>query len=139
MITGACELAYDRIRELVFIDALMPRDRQCNLEIVGPPVASAIRELTVNGWCVSPPPDAPLAYRGIEYSSDRHWVAGRFLSPSLRTFDQPFWAFSGNAAKTPRLTFAAQGPAADLPTKNSPDERSQKGGDTTNCPLCMKP
>src|SRR5437868_3067875 len=58
VITGACELASHRIGHLVYVDALMPRDGESNLDILDPEVSQIIRQLAVEGWCVSPPTDA---------------------------------------------------------------------------------
>jgi pimeloyl-ACP methyl ester carboxylesterase len=126
VITGACDLAADRIRDLVFIDALMPRDGECNLDILDPPIASAIRELAVDGWRVSPPPEVLLAYLGIENSGDRAWVAERLLAQSLHTFEQPFRASSGKAERIRkaylRSTKPSSGPAYEKLARRAKSE-----------------
>lgn len=89
VITGTCELASHRIGHLVYVDALMPRDGESNLDILDREVSQIIRQLAVDGWRVSPPTDALLAYLGIESAEDRSWMADRFAPQPLRTFEQP--------------------------------------------------
>lgn len=84
--TGVCDRAADRVSAIVYLDAFVPSDGQCLLDLVGPEGAAGMRERAAagDGWRVSPnppPPDTPPA--------DVEWVTPRRGDQPFGTFTQP--------------------------------------------------
>ncbi len=121
VISGACELAGDRIRHLVYLDALAPKNGQSNFDILDEPVADLFRKVAVDGWRMEVPADVLLPYLGIDKPEDRSWFEQRLSPQPLRTFEQPFRASSGavdRACKTfIHCTNPSSGPAYDNAAK----------------------
>jgi len=115
VVTGVADVAGDRIRQLVYLDALSPASRQSSLDILDRPVAELIKQLAVHGWRVEPPVEALLAYFAIEDPADRSWMSSRFTAQSLETFQQPYRESNGKAAHVSktfiRSTLPSSGPA----------------------------
>ena len=85
--TGVTDRARDRIAQLVYLDAFVPKDGQCAFDLQAAETRNRIRELARTageGWRIPPnplPPDTPEA--------DVTWAEGRRLPQPLKTFEQP--------------------------------------------------
>jgi pimeloyl-ACP methyl ester carboxylesterase len=84
--TGVADRARDRIVQLVYLDAFVPRNGQCLLDLQGADVRERMRELartSGDGWRLPPNPmpvDTPAA--------DVAWASGRRLPQPIKTFEQ---------------------------------------------------
>jgi pimeloyl-ACP methyl ester carboxylesterase len=90
----------ERIAQLVYVDAFVPRDGESALDLVPPAVAQRLRDLAVEageGWQV------PLPFDAGEVAATFPGELGRRYVRQLRA--QPLGTFSGRA----RLTGAADG------------------------------
>ena len=85
--TGVADRARPRIRRLVYLDAFVPRDGQCLLDMQPPAHRRRVEQLVAeqgNGWLVPanpPPPDTPPA--------DLDWMLPRRRPQPLATFTTP--------------------------------------------------
>ena len=85
--TGVTDRAHDRIAQVVYLDAFVPRDGQCLLDLQHAEVRERMRELARtkgDGWRLPPnpmPADTPEA--------DVAWAASRRLPQPLKTFETP--------------------------------------------------
>lgn len=85
--TGVADRARERIAQLVYLDAFVPRDGQSLFDLQPAQTRERMRELARKdgeGWRVPPnpmPADTPAA--------DVAWAAGRRLPHPIRTFEQP--------------------------------------------------
>jgi pimeloyl-ACP methyl ester carboxylesterase len=85
--TGVADRARERIAQLVYVDAFVPRDGQCLLDLMAAEASARIRELSKalgEGWQIPPnplPPDTPEA--------DIRWIKPRRFPQPFRTFDTP--------------------------------------------------
>jgi pimeloyl-ACP methyl ester carboxylesterase len=97
--TGVMDRARDRIAQVVYLDAFVPRDGQCLFDLQPAEVRDRMRELARNsgeGWRLPPnpmPPDTPEA--------DVAWAAGRRLPQPLKTFETPL-RLMGSTPSPPR-------------------------------------
>jgi pimeloyl-ACP methyl ester carboxylesterase len=91
--TGVMDRVRDRIAQVVYLDAFVPRDGQCLLDLQAAEVRDRMRELartSGEGWRLPPnpmPPDTPEA--------DVAWAAGRRLPQPLKTFETPLRLTAG--------------------------------------------
>jgi pimeloyl-ACP methyl ester carboxylesterase len=85
--TGVADRAPERLAQLVYLDAFVPRDGQCQFDLQSPETRDRMHEAarTVGeGWRIPPnpvPPDTSEA--------DIAWVTPRRVMQPLRTFEQP--------------------------------------------------
>jgi len=85
--TGVMDRARDRVAQVVYLDAFVPRDGQCLFDLQPAEVRDRMRELARTageGWRLPPnpmPPDTPEA--------DVAWAASRRLPQPLKTFETP--------------------------------------------------
>lgn len=86
--TLVADRAPERVARLVYLDAPIPDDGQCLLDLLTPMAAADFRERAArsDGWRV--PPNTPAAL-GIDDSEDAAWAAPRLTPRSLATFTQP--------------------------------------------------
>jgi pimeloyl-ACP methyl ester carboxylesterase len=98
VVTGVADRARDRIAQVVYLDAFVPQDGQCLLDLQTPEARDRMRELARTageGWRIPPnpmPPDTPDA--------DLQWAASRRLPQPIKTFEQPLRM--SNQAPPPR-------------------------------------
>jgi pimeloyl-ACP methyl ester carboxylesterase len=91
VITGAADLAADRVGKLVYLDAATPVNGQSLVDVAGP-IIEAVRPMgeTVDGTelVLLPAPDAGLLY-GVTDPGDLAWMAERLTGHPWRCFEQP--------------------------------------------------
>ena len=84
--TGVADRARNRIAQVIYLDAFVPKDGQSLLDLQGAEVRDRMRELartTGDGWRLPPnpmPADTPEA--------DVAWASGRRLPHPIKTFEQ---------------------------------------------------
>jgi pimeloyl-ACP methyl ester carboxylesterase len=97
--TGVADRARERVAQLIYLDAFVPRDGQCLFDLQPPDARARMRELARTdgeGWRLPPtqmPADTPDA--------DVAWASGRRRPQPIRTFEQPL-RLADNAAPRPR-------------------------------------
>jgi pimeloyl-ACP methyl ester carboxylesterase len=84
--TGVADRVPERISQLIYLDAFVPRDGQSLLELQGPDAARGMRERVKagDGWRVEPnppPPDTP--------PEDLKWIQAHRMAQPLKCFDTP--------------------------------------------------
>jgi pimeloyl-ACP methyl ester carboxylesterase len=91
VITGAADMAADRVGKLVYLDAATPRNGQSLVDVAGP-VINAVRPMgqVVDGieLVLLPAPDAGLLY-GVTDPDDLAWMAERLTGHPWKCFEQP--------------------------------------------------
>ncbi len=91
VITGAADLASDRVAKLVYLDAATPRNGQSLVDVAGP-VINAVRPMgeVVDGieLVLLPAPDAGLLY-GVTDPHDLAWMSERLTGHPWKCFEQP--------------------------------------------------
>ena len=84
--TGVADRARDRIAQLVYLDAFVPRDGQSSFDLQGAETRNRMRELAKTageGWRIPPnpmPPDTSEA--------DRAWAEARRVPQPIKAFEQ---------------------------------------------------
>jgi pimeloyl-ACP methyl ester carboxylesterase len=108
IITGVAEQALSRIRHLVYVDALVPEDRQAALDLLPETTRSAFRALAEEGggWRIRPN-DGFLDLWGLEEGPAREFVKARFSDFTIRCFEQPLEAPTDAASTLPRTYIAS--------------------------------
>jgi pimeloyl-ACP methyl ester carboxylesterase len=97
--TGVMDRARERIAQVVYLDAFVPSDGQCLLDLQPAEVRGRMRELARSsgeGWRLPPnpmPPDTPEA--------DVAWAATRRLPQPIKTFETPL-RLTASAPPPPR-------------------------------------
>jgi pimeloyl-ACP methyl ester carboxylesterase len=92
--TGVADRARDRIAQVIYLDAFVPANGQCVLDLQPPEVRARMRELargSGEGWRLPPnpmPADTP--------AEDVAWASPRRMPQPLKTFEQPL-QLSGHA------------------------------------------
>ena len=87
VITGVAERMPERLRSLVYLDAVVLQDGQSTLDAVAPEHRKKILEIAKkhgDGWKMPPPPDAALDVN----EQDRAWFAAQVTPHPLATFQQ---------------------------------------------------
>src|ERR1700692_2020013 len=79
--TGVADRARDKISQLIYLDAFVPRDGEALFDLISPEAQKGMRESAKagDGWRVPSlqiPPDTSEA--------DRKWLAGRRMAQSVR-------------------------------------------------------
>ncbi|MGH3086061.1 MAG: alpha/beta fold hydrolase [Rubrobacteraceae bacterium] len=99
VVSGAADLAPDRIARLVFLDAFVPEDRQSLFDLLRPErrefYLEAARERG-EGWRVPPPPPEAL---GVTDETEARWLAAMLTPQPIKTFEQPV-SIANDAANT---------------------------------------
>jgi pimeloyl-ACP methyl ester carboxylesterase len=96
--TGVADRARDKIAQLIYLDAFVPRDGEALFDLISPEAQKGMREgvKAGDGWRVPSlqiPPDTSKA--------DREWLAERRLPQSIRCFDTPL-RLTGGEISVPR-------------------------------------
>ena len=84
--TGVADRARDRIAQLIYLDAFVPRDGQALVDLNPPAVRSRMEESAKSGdgWRVPPNPIPPDTSE-----EDAKWIAERRLPQSIKCFEMP--------------------------------------------------
>jgi pimeloyl-ACP methyl ester carboxylesterase len=100
VITGVAEHARDRIRDLVYVDALVPENGQSGLQLCPQPTRDTFRKLADEGggWRMRPN-DHLLHLWGLEEGLAREFVKARLCDFTIRCFEQPLNAPTGAASR----------------------------------------
>jgi pimeloyl-ACP methyl ester carboxylesterase len=98
VVTGVADLMPERISRLVYIDAMLPEDGQCLLDLLPEDHRASMRARAAEGegWRLAPnpvPPDTP--------AEERAWLEPRRLPQPFGTFTQPI-RLEGAAPTMPR-------------------------------------
>ena len=84
--TGVADRARDRIQQLIYLDAFVPRDGQCLLDLVSPEQRRRWLESVKagDGWRLPPNPSPPDTSE-----EDLKWIAQRRLPQSVKCAEMP--------------------------------------------------
>ncbi len=96
--TGVADRARDKISQLIYLDAFVPRDGEALFDLISPEARKGMRESAKagDGWRVPSlqiPPDTSEA--------DRAWLAERRMAQSIKCFDTPL-RLTGGEITVPR-------------------------------------
>lgn len=108
IITGVAEALVDRLDRLVYVDALIPADGQCALDLLPEPLVQMFRqaaESSGNGWRLRAG-ESYLDLWGLKPGPERDFVRERMSDFSLRCFEEVITLPSNAASKLDR-TFIA--------------------------------
>jgi pimeloyl-ACP methyl ester carboxylesterase len=87
--SGAMEVIHDRVRTLVFLDALLTRAGETVLDIVPADLAQAIPEVAARdgeGWYL---PTSDASFYGVSDPVDAAWVNSKLTAQPLRAYTEP--------------------------------------------------
>jgi hypothetical protein len=99
--TVVADRAAERVARLVYLDAPIPNDGQCLIDLIAPAQAAEFHErarVDGDGWRVAPNSPAAL---GIDDPADAAWVATRLTPQPLATFTRPI-RLTGTVEGVPR-------------------------------------
>jgi pimeloyl-ACP methyl ester carboxylesterase len=85
----AMERIADRVRHVVFLDAILPVAGESVMQLIGPELASGVSDAVEQhgeGWFL-PPGDA--AFYGVEDELDRAWVNSKMTPQPFKTYTDP--------------------------------------------------
>ena len=84
--TGVADRARERIVQLIYLDAFVPRNGQSLLDLLPPQARQQMQERVkaLDGWRVPPNPTPPDTSE-----ADVKWIAERRLPQSFKTFETP--------------------------------------------------
>jgi pimeloyl-ACP methyl ester carboxylesterase len=108
VITGVAEHARDRLRHLVYVDALVPEHGQSGMDILPAPTQEAFRALAREGggWRMRAN-DRLVDLWGLEHGAARQFVEARLCDFTIRCFEQPLNAPTRAAGALPRTYIAS--------------------------------
>ena len=114
VISGVAAHARQRLRKLVYLDALLVEDGQSWADAFPPAVADARRKslTTTNGVRTIPPPD-PVIY-GFADAADTEWVRRRLTPHPYAAFEQKMHWGGPLGGGLPRLYIDCALPAIDI-------------------------
>jgi pimeloyl-ACP methyl ester carboxylesterase len=105
VISGVAEAHSTKIERLVFLDAFIPEDGQCVLDIVPPDIGGYFRKIAREhgeGWRL-PGGDGQLDLWGLKPGKSRDFVRARLSDFSLRCFEEPLRLPSNRKADLPAI------------------------------------
>ena len=108
IVSGVAEAQSAQIRQLVFLDAFVPEDRQCVLDLLPPEIGMHFRQVAQSqgsGWRL-PGGEAQLDLWGLMPGDARDFVRARLCDFSLRCFEEPILLPANRKAGMP-ATFIA--------------------------------
>jgi pimeloyl-ACP methyl ester carboxylesterase len=84
--TAVADRARERIAQLIYLDAFVPRNGQALMDLLPPQARQQMQERvkTGDGWRVPPNPTPPDTSE-----ADANWIAERRLSQSFKCFEMP--------------------------------------------------
>jgi pimeloyl-ACP methyl ester carboxylesterase len=101
VITAVAGRMPERLAHLVYLDAFVPEEGQCVLDLLPPERAATFREQARthgDGWLVPAP---PLELWGVTGAADVAWAAPRVLPQPLSTLEQPLRLPGGEVPPPP--------------------------------------
>lgn len=103
VITGVAEKCPERLSQLVFLDAFIPKDGQALIELFPPEMAAKIREQTRSeGQGYRLPPSAPEIF-GVTTDEDLAWVKPRLSPQPIKTYLDPVHISNPFATQIPHV------------------------------------
>lgn len=111
VISGVADKAAERISQLVFLDAFVPKDGQSLADIIGPQGMAGIRQgakVAGQGWRI---PSFPVERFGITSEADIAMVKPRLVPQPIKTFEEPVRLTNPAAASLPRTFIYLNNPA----------------------------
>lgn len=111
VIAGVAEKAPERLSQLVFLDAFVPKDGQSLGDIIGPQGMAGIRQgakAAGQGWRI---PSFPVERFGITSEADVALVKPRLVPQPIKTFEEPVQLTNPTAASLPRTFIYLNKPA----------------------------
>ena len=113
VISGAVELNPSKVRRLVFLDAFIPEDGQCALDLLPPEIGAFFRKVASengDGWRL-PGGDGQLDLWGLKAGEARDFVRERLCDFSLHCFEEPLRFRDNQKARIPAVfvSCAAEG------------------------------
>ncbi len=113
VITGVAALAPERIKQLIYLDAYIPSDGQCEFDLLPPHIrAEREAEAATHGGFVKPPPPATF---GVTDTRLAEWIMARSTLQPVSTYAEPAPAGSAMSAAIPRLFIHCTGNPASTP------------------------
>jgi pimeloyl-ACP methyl ester carboxylesterase len=103
VISGAMESNPTKVQTLVFLDAFIPEDGQCVLDLLPPQICSFFRDVARqrgDGWRL-PAGESQLDLWGLKAGEARDFVRDRLCDFSLRCFEEPLPLRENHKAKVP--------------------------------------
>jgi pimeloyl-ACP methyl ester carboxylesterase len=101
VVAGAMEQIADRVRSVVFIEALVPRSGESMFDIVDPEIERGLHQLAERegeGWYL---PTSDASFYGVSEPADLAWLNSRLTAQPLKTYTDPIgvaervWAHPG--------------------------------------------
>ena len=112
VITGVAERAADRLAQLVYLDAGVPRDGEAGLDLFAPEEVAAMRARVAaagEGWRL-PPPGGEQPW-DVTSPDDVQWVRSKVTPHPFATFTQPLRLANPAAAALPKTFIHCTGTA----------------------------
>jgi len=103
VISGAVESNPTKVKRLVFLDAFIPEDGQCVLDLLPPQICGFFRTIARergDGWRL-PGGESQLDLWGLKPGEARDFVRDRLCDFSLRCFEEPLPLRENHKAKVP--------------------------------------
>jgi pimeloyl-ACP methyl ester carboxylesterase len=89
VITGVADRAPQRLAQLVYLDAEVPADGQCEFDLLAPEERAGYQQAATTrgqGWQIPPPVPDPLP---PELDAKLRWAMSRMVAQPINTFAQP--------------------------------------------------
>ena len=122
--TGVADRVPERIAQLVYLDAFVPRDGQSLLDL-NPPAARLRMQESVkagDGWRVPPNPTP-----SDTSAEDAKWIAERRLPQSIKCFEMPIKLARGEATLPRSYIYCTRATSADPFRQFAERAKSEKG------------
>ena len=103
VISGAVEAHPDKVQRLVFLDAFVPEDGQCVLDLLPLEIGTYFRQIAKesgDGWRL-PGGEGQLDLWGLQPGEARDFVRARLCDFSLRCFEEPLRLPANHKASLP--------------------------------------
>jgi pimeloyl-ACP methyl ester carboxylesterase len=103
IISGAVESNPDKVQSLVFLDAFVPEDGQCVLDLLPVETGAYFRQIACehgDGWLL-PGGESQLDLWGLQSGEARDFVRVRLCDFSLRCFEEPLQLPENRKASIP--------------------------------------